>query len=199
MRHVRGIVDVQMIASVVAWEQSGRVARVADDRIEVDHAIEFMAGTNPGVDFLADLLFFSGRECDRRLPKQGVLERRDRRHDGPDARLVRSRNQLAIAANQILGAHLETASLEKSIAVLPFVDLTEKMSEEEFRNEGCERLATGAGFGYPAFGTNASARRGLSTRMVWSVASSTPACFKRGTMVVMTMEMPGPPFFRRYF
>jgi hypothetical protein len=54
-------------------------------------------------------------------------------------------------------------------------------------------------WGYPAFGTNASARRGLSTRMVWSVASSTPACFKRGTMVVMTMEMPGPPFFRRYF
>jgi len=49
------------------------------------------------------------------------------------------------------------------------------------------------------FGTNASTRRGFSTRMVCSVASPTPACRSRGTIVVMIMSIPAPPFFRRYF
>ena len=49
------------------------------------------------------------------------------------------------------------------------------------------------------FGTNAIARRGFSTSILCSVASFTPACFSRGTIVVITMEIPGPPFLRRYF
>jgi hypothetical protein len=52
---------------------------------------------------------------------------------------------------------------------------------------------------YVAFGTNAIARRGFSTRILCKVASFTAACLSRGSMVVITMEMPGPPFFRRYF
>jgi len=43
-----------------------------------------------------------------------------------------------------------------------------------------------------------STRRGFSSRIVRSVASSTPARRSRGTKLVIVMSMPGPPFLRRY-
>lgn len=53
LRGASCIVRVQMIAAVISREQLSRVARVAQDLVEIDHRIKFAAATYPVVNLLA--------------------------------------------------------------------------------------------------------------------------------------------------
>lgn len=54
MGGVSCVLDVQMVTAIEAEEQLSGVVRVAHNRVEVDYAVEFVAGMNPGVDLLSD-------------------------------------------------------------------------------------------------------------------------------------------------
>src|SRR5215472_11852364 len=60
------IVRMQMVSTVVVREQLRRPTRIAYNRIEIHHAVEFPTADNPGVDLLAHAFFLRGVESDWR-------------------------------------------------------------------------------------------------------------------------------------
>ena len=83
---------MQMIPAVVSGQQLCGVARVVHPFVEIDHAIEFTAAADPGVDFLTDF-FFLGRvkAVKERIAEDRVLEGWNRCADGSDSFLVSER------------------------------------------------------------------------------------------------------------
>lgn len=101
---VAGVVDVQVVAAVVGGQDLRGVVGVTDGLVEIDDAIEFAAGANPGVHFLANLLVLRAVEAViERITEKGVLEGRNRRADGADSLFVSAGDELAIAVDQVLG------------------------------------------------------------------------------------------------
>src|SRR5438445_309099 len=96
------IVGMQMVSTVVIREQLRRVTRIADNRIEIHHAVEFFAAQNPGVDLLSHPFFRRSVESDRRpwrpQIQKRVFERGVRRADDSNALLMSPRNELTMAA-----------------------------------------------------------------------------------------------------
>jgi hypothetical protein len=51
-----------MVSAVVAWEQSRRVTRVPQNRVELYYAVEFAATEDPSVDLLSYAFFLRSVE-----------------------------------------------------------------------------------------------------------------------------------------
>src|SRR5205814_9783978 len=69
------IIRMQMVSTVVIREQLRRVTRIAYNRIEIHHAIEFSAAQNPGVDLLPHPFFLRSVESDRRPWRPQIQQR----------------------------------------------------------------------------------------------------------------------------
>jgi hypothetical protein len=50
------VIGMHVIAAIINWEQSRRLARVAQNGVKIGDAIEFISTANPVVDLLADAL-----------------------------------------------------------------------------------------------------------------------------------------------
>src|SRR5215469_9697063 len=97
------IVGMQMVSTVVCREQLRRVIRIAYNRIEINHAVEFFAAENPGVDLLSHPFFLRSVESDRR-PRRPQIQKRVfewwvGRADDSNSFLMRPRNELPIAGD----------------------------------------------------------------------------------------------------
>jgi hypothetical protein len=66
---------MQMVSTVVSREQLRRMSRIAYNRIEINHAVEFFAAENPGVDLLSHPFFLRSVESDRR-PRRPQIQKR---------------------------------------------------------------------------------------------------------------------------
>src|SRR5258707_14980121 len=101
------IVGMQMVSTVVIREQLRRVTRIAYNRIEIHHAVEFFAAENPGVDLLSHPFFLRSVESDPRPRRpqiqKRVFERWVRRADDSNALLMSPRNELPIAGDNTFG------------------------------------------------------------------------------------------------
>src|SRR5438874_9518700 len=93
---------MQVVATVIRWQQAGGVSRIAQEPVEVDHAVEIATTPHPGVDRLPHGFFFGGVIGRRDLR---ALERRDRSCDDPYAAAVRARDELSVTIDQISGRH----------------------------------------------------------------------------------------------
>ena len=103
---VASVVDVQVIAAVVSGQDLRGVVRVADGFVKIDDAVEFAAGADPGVDFLADLLVLGAVETViERVAEEGVLEGWNRGADDADSFFVSAGDELTIAFDQVLSGH----------------------------------------------------------------------------------------------
>jgi hypothetical protein len=69
------IVGMQMVSTVVSREQLRRMSRIAYNRIEINHAVEFFAAENPGVDLLSHPFFLRSVQSDRR-PRRPQIQKR---------------------------------------------------------------------------------------------------------------------------
>jgi hypothetical protein len=69
------ILGMQMVSTVVNREQLRRMSRIACNRIEINHAVEFFAAENPGVDLLSHPFFLRSEESDRR-PRRPQIQKR---------------------------------------------------------------------------------------------------------------------------
>ena len=92
-----------MVSTVVIREQLRRVIRISYNRIEIHHAVEFLAAENPAVDLLSHPFFFRSIESDRR-PWEPQIQKRVfegwvRRPDDSNSLLMRSCNELPIAGD----------------------------------------------------------------------------------------------------
>src|SRR5580693_5796791 len=101
------IVRMQMVSTVVIREQLRRATRIAYNRVEIHHAVEFLAAENPGVDLLSHPFFLRSVESDPRPRRpqiqKRVFERWVRRADDSNSLLVRPRNELPIAGDNTFG------------------------------------------------------------------------------------------------
>ena len=103
---VAGVVDVEVVATVVGGQDLCGMVWVADGLVEIDYTVEFAASPNPGVDLLADLLALGAVEMIiERVPEEGVLEGGNRRADDADSFFVSASDELTIAFNQVLSGH----------------------------------------------------------------------------------------------
>jgi len=93
-----------MIAGVEGCLNMARPLWVPRHRIKVDHAVKFLAFTNPLVNRLTSLLFFGIVEVvERRIHHlEGVLKRRQRRPEDTNVARVSLRDQLPVAGDQVL-------------------------------------------------------------------------------------------------
>jgi hypothetical protein len=66
---------MQMVSTVVSREQLRRMSRIAYNRIEINHAVEFFAAENPGVDLLSHPFFLRSVQSDRR-PRRPQIQKR---------------------------------------------------------------------------------------------------------------------------
>src|SRR5205085_720427 len=89
---------MQMIATVVRRQQARRLAGITRDPVEIDHGVELTAISNPCVHRIAKSL--SGWQV-----VTGPTHRSERRTVSEDAVLVRPRDKLPIAGNEIGGGH----------------------------------------------------------------------------------------------
>src|ERR1041384_2304157 len=105
LRDVTCVVDVQMVAAVIGRKDARGLARVAHGRVEVDHAVELTARTNPSVHLPSHLLLLRRGKADGRRTKERTLEWRDGRPDGPNPFFVRACDELTIAGYDALCAH----------------------------------------------------------------------------------------------
>jgi hypothetical protein len=80
-----------------------RRRRVADDRVEIDHGIEFAARTNPTVNGLPQLLAVRALRRERII--DGAVKRRQRSAIDVEALGVRPHDELPISGNQLIGRH----------------------------------------------------------------------------------------------
>jgi hypothetical protein len=64
-----------MVSTVVSREQLRRMSRIAYNRIEINHAVEFFAAENPGVDLLSHPFFLRSVQSDRR-PRRPQIQKR---------------------------------------------------------------------------------------------------------------------------
>ena len=92
-----------MIARVESGLNMAWPRGVPRHRIKVDHAVKFLAFTNP-FNGLTGLLFFGIVEVVewRIHPLEGVLKRRERRPKDTDVARVSLRDQLSVASDQVL-------------------------------------------------------------------------------------------------
>jgi len=93
-----------MIAGVESGLNMAWPRGVPRHRIKVDHAVKFLAFTNPLVNSLTGLLFFGIVEVVewRIHPLEGVFKRRERRSKDTDVARVSLRDQLSVAGDQVL-------------------------------------------------------------------------------------------------
>src|SRR5438270_2444867 len=105
LSHVSCIIDMQVVAAVIAGEQSRRVARVSHHRVEIDHGIEFSPAANPGVELEAHAFFLGRRKADQRRRKDRTFERWNGRPKDSNTFLMRARDELTIPGDQTLDAH----------------------------------------------------------------------------------------------
>jgi hypothetical protein len=87
---------MEMVAAVVRRPQPQGAGRVPHREVEVDHAVQFLAGADPVVDRLA-----LGILLQRIVAR--ALERHQRAADHGDAPRMGARDQLPIAGNQVGG------------------------------------------------------------------------------------------------
>src|SRR5437763_13881365 len=93
-----------MVAAVEGRQNLRGLIRVADGFVEIVHAVEFAAGANPGVDFLADLFVLrTVKAIIERVAEESVLEGRNGCADDPDSLLVSAGYELTIAGDQVTG------------------------------------------------------------------------------------------------
>src|SRR4029077_21287587 len=107
LRTTACIIGMQMVSTVVIREQLRRVIRIAYNRIEIHHAIEFLAAENPGVDLLSHPFFLRSIESDRRPRRpqiqKRVFERWVSRADDSNSFWMRQGNHLPIAGDNTFG------------------------------------------------------------------------------------------------
>src|SRR6476660_7117054 len=97
---------MQVVSAVVTREQLRGAARVQQNRVEIDRAVEFTAAKDPGVDLLAHAFFLGSVKSDRRRRRPQIQKRVFEwwvgRTDDSNSLLVRPRDELAIPRDDAL-------------------------------------------------------------------------------------------------
>jgi len=97
-----------VVYAIVCWKQLGRVARVPQDCIKIDHAIEFATAANPVVNLLAYGFSFGSIKSGHQSFEGRVLERWVCRPNDTNSLSMATRDELTIAGDDVLSTDLFT-------------------------------------------------------------------------------------------
>jgi hypothetical protein len=104
---------MQVVSAVVFRKQLRGMAWVTQDRVEVHHTIEFTTAANPVVDLVTSGFPIGSIKSDNLPFERRVLKWRVCRPNDTNVLSVATRDELAIAGNDVLSADLFTWRSER--------------------------------------------------------------------------------------
>jgi len=90
-----------MVSAVIGGKQLCGMSWIPQDPIEIYHAVEFAAAANPVVDLLTHSFSLGSVKRGYQSLEIGVLKRRIGRANDTNALLMRSRDELTVAGDEV--------------------------------------------------------------------------------------------------
>src|SRR5262249_29757112 len=100
------VIDMQMVAAVIARRDSRRTIGIAQHLIEIDHSIEQGALADPRVNLLTHLFFFRAvKAIEERLAEDCTFERGNRGANHSNTVLTSQSDEVTMASDQAPRVH----------------------------------------------------------------------------------------------